>query len=387
VIDRLKRDVKCAAGISLSYKIKEDVMGNLFSSDFSSVSIEFYGNDIRELKDRGREVSSVLSELKGISRISSVLDRESPELLVEMDRERLSLIGFDVESISYAVALAVRGEVATRFREHDDEVDIKLRLAAADRSSSESISNIIIKSANGDAISLSAVASIKEAAGSVKITRREQSRINIVKAELLHGYTDVKNSIIAKLSETLRSRGVEYKIADGSAEISSAIKSIGFAMILALLFIYMLLAGQFQSLRNPLIIMLSIPVTLLGISAALLISGQTLNINSGIGIIMLCGTVVNNGIVLFSFIDNEMKSGSDIESAVIEAGKKRLQPILITSLTTVLAVVPIALGFGEGAEIQKPLAVTIIGGQALSTVLTLIVIPVIYAALEQRKQG
>lgn len=229
------------------------------------------------------------------------------------------------------------------------------------------------------------MASIKEATGSVRIVRREQSRVNIIKAEFIHGFEKVKDDVAEKLSAVMDKAEKEYRIVDGSAEINDALKSIVFAMVLALLFIYMLLAGQFQSFIDPLIIMLSIPVTLLGVSAALLISGQTLNINSGIGIIMLCGTVVNNGIVLFDFIDNEIKAGSDIESAIIIAGKKRLQPILMTSLTTTLAVVPVALGFGEGSELQKPLAVTIIGGQAFSTVLTLVVIPVIYAAVGQRK--
>ena len=159
-----------------------------------------------------------------------------------------------------------------------------------------------------------------------------------------------------------------------------------FAVALSILLVYMVLASQFQSLRSPLILMLSIPVTAIGVSGALLLAGKTININSCIGIVLLAGTVVNNAIVLFDFIETERKKGKDIASALIDAGTKRLKPILITSGNTVLGMLPIAVGIGEGTELQQPLAVAVIGGLSVSTLLTLVFIPTAYYMLNKKRE-
>lgn len=387
IIDELKSCIKSGSDVTLTYNLKEDLVGSFFTMEGASVNIELYGNNAGDLREGGRRVRDILSTFNGVQRIHSVMDRESPELLVDIDRGRASSLGLNVENISSAIAMAVRGEISTRFRERDDEIDIRLRLSESDRRDTASLGNIILKTDNGAVVPVSAFASIKESSGSVRILRRDQSRLNIVRADIIPGYEGVAEQIKRRLSESELLPGLECRFADGSADIRDAFSAMLFATILSILFIYMLLAGQFQSFRDPLIIMLSIPVTFLGISLSLLLTGESLNINSGIGIIMLCGTVVNNGIVLFDFIESEKRNGVSTEAAIIDAGKKRLSPILMNAFTTVFAVVPIALGIGEGTEIQKPLAVTIIGGTTVSTILTLVVIPVIYAALESRGES
>lgn len=384
IIDELKSGIKSGVDVTVTYNLKEDLVGSFFSSEGSSINIELYGNNAGELREGGRKVREILSNYNGVKRVHSVMDRESPELLVDIDRGRASSLGLNVENISSAIAMAVRGEISTRFRERDDEVDIRLRLSESDRRDTASLGKIILKTDNGAVVPVSAFASITESSGSVRILRKDQSRLNVVRADIIPGYEGVAEEIKRRFAESDILPGLELRFADGSADISDAFSAMLFATTLSVLFIYMLLAGQFQSFRAPLIIMLSIPVTFLGISLSLLLTGQSLNINSGIGVIMLCGTVVNNGIVLFDFIESEKRSGVSIETAIVDAGKKRLSPILMNAFTTVLAVVPIALGIGEGTEIQKPLAVTIIGGTTVSTMLTLVVIPVIYAALENR---
>ncbi len=386
IIEVLKDTVRAGENVVITYNLKEDLVGSFFSQGLSSLNIELYGNDIGDLRDGGKVVKGILSGYQGLKNIFSVMDRESPELLVEIDRERASSLGLNVENISSGIATAVRGEVSTRFREQDDEVDIRLRLSGQDRRKPASINNIMLKTDRGVVVPVSGFAKIEESSGSVRIIRKEQSRVNILRADILPGNEELSSEIKKKLAENPGLSGLDCRFADGSEDIHKSLNSMLFATMLSILFIYMLLAGQFQSFRDPLIIMLSIPVTFLGISLSLLFTGQSININSGIGIIMLCGTVVNNGIVLFDFIENEKKNGACVEAAIIDAGKKRLNPILMNALTTVFAVVPIALGIGEGTEIQKPLAVTIIGGTTISTILTLVIIPVIYAALEKRER-
>ncbi len=385
IIDELRSIVKTGENVTLTYSLKEDLVGSFFSADSSALNIELYGNDTGELREGGKRIRDMIAGYPGIKRITSAMDRESPELLVDIDRERASSLGLNVENISSGIAMAVRGEISTRFRERDDEVDIRLRLSEMDRRDPSSINRIILKTDNGAVVPVSGFATINESSGSVRILRKEQSRLNIVKAEILPGYEHVEEEIKNRLQSAGMFQGLTVRFADSSGEVSEAFNAMLFATLLSILFIYMLLAGQFQSLRDPLVIMLSIPVTFLGVSLSLLLAGQSLNINSGIGIIMLCGTVVNNGIVLFDFIEGERKNGAGIEAAIVDAGKKRLNPILMNAFTTILAVVPIALGIGEGTEIQKPLAVTIIGGTTVSTILTLVIIPVIYAALENRR--
>jgi len=387
IIEELKSSIVCGNNVTVSYNLKEDLVGSFFASEGSSLGIEIYGSCVEDLREGGKKVKGILAGYQGLKGIYSEMDRESPELLVDIDRDRASALGLNIENISSGIAMAVRGEVLTKFRERDDEIDIRLRLAEKDRKDPASVYNIILKTETGVAVPLSGFAKITESTGSVRILRNEQNRVNIVRADILPGYEGLAEVIKKRLSEEMTASGLSCRFADGSKEIKEAFNAMLFATILSILFIYMLLAGQFQSLRDPFIIMLSIPVTFSGISLSLLLTGQTLNINSGIGIIMLCGTVVNNGIVLFDFIDNERKTGADLASAIIDAGKKRLTPILMTAFTTVFAVVPIALGIGEGTEIQKPMAVTIIGGTTVSTILTLVVIPVIYAVLESRKDS
>ncbi|HOP63472.1 MAG TPA: efflux RND transporter permease subunit [Spirochaetota bacterium] len=387
IIHELRGNINGSKEVTLSFNLKEDLVGSLFPGRGAFISVELYGNDTAELRDGGKKIAEIMGSFSGLERIHAVMDRVSPELMIEIDRERASSMGLDVENISSGIAMAVRGEISTRLRERDDEVDIRIRLSERDRGEPASINNIILKTETGEVVPLAGFAAIKESSGSVKILRREQSRVNVIKADILPGYEQVVNMLKKKVTEGDILPGLDCVFADGEGEIRDVFNAMLFAVMLSILFIYMLLAGQFQSFRDPLIIMLSIPVTFSGISLSLLLTGQSLNINSGIGIIMLCGTVVNNGIVLFDYINTERKKGTELEKAIRDAGSKRLIPILMTAFTTVLAVFPIALGMGEGAEIQRPLAVTIIGGTTVSTVLTLVLIPVIYAELEKRREA
>jgi HAE1 family hydrophobic/amphiphilic exporter-1 len=384
-INELKENLRFNDRTKITYMMKEDIVASVFSAGKGKTDVEIYGNDAADLKESGNAVKGMLVKLKGVKSISSVFDSESPELRVDIDRKSAASLGLNVEEAASQLGMAVRGEVSSSFRDGDDEIDIRVRLNKTDRTGIDSLNRIIIKTSTGATVPVSKFAEIKSGSGSGRIVRKEQSRINIVSADIIPGGGFISGKLREYLSEMKFRECVQWKVADGSDQMNDAFSSLGFAMLLAVLFIYMLLSGQFQSLKNPLIIMISIPVTALGVSLALLLTGQSLNINSGIGMILLSGTVVNNAIVLFDFVDKEYANGMNLEMAIIEAGRRRLKPILMTTLTTILALVPIALGMGEGAELQRPLAVTVIGGMTVSTLLTLVFIPVVFAAINEKR--
>ena len=385
IIGELKERFRPGERVNISWHIPGDIVSSVFSGSGDSVSVEIEGSDERGIIEAGNMVKQMLAEFPGVVKLSSVFDSKAPDLAVEIDRVKASSMGLSIEAAASAVSAAVKGDVTSRFREDDEEIDIRVRLRHGDRNSIDSLKSIILKTDSGAVMPLSKIASIREGSGSGKIVRKNQARVNIVTGE--YGDTAPDNDEIAeKLKNINFPHGIEAYIFNGHNSAGDVLSSMLYAMILAVVFIYMLLASQFQSLVNPLIVMLSIPVTVLGIALSLIVTGESININSGIGIIVLCGIVVNNAIVLFDYIEKGRGAGLDISAAVIQAGRERLKPILMTTLTTVCALLPIAMGLGRGTELQRPLAVTVVGGLLFSTVLTLIFIPAIYTALNRGRR-
>lgn len=378
VIEQVKPLIPEQDNVQLVFRIKEDVVSSLFAGSGKNFNVEISGNDITALRESGNKLKEIVRGYSCAQNVSTLFDSEIPELRLEINRDSASTLGINIEDAASSVAMAVKGETASRFREDDRETDIRVRLAGADRCDAASIGRIPVMNAGGLAVPVSAIAGIISGSSSVRIVRNEQSRINMVSADIIGDADDFINDIRKRLGEARINESVTLKINDAGHEIRSAVRAMGSALGLAVVFIYMLLAAQFQSFVKPLIVMLSIPVTLLGISLAMIITGVTLNINSGIGIIMLAGNVVSSAIILFDCIEHYRSLGYPVEESLVLAGKERLKPIVMTVLTTIVALVPIAAGIGEGAELQKPLAVTVIGGLTVSTVLTLLFIPSVY---------
>ncbi len=386
IVDSLRKELKFGDNVNIDYLIKEDVIASIFSHKRKPVHIEAYGRDLEVLKQIGNEIKRRISSMEGIRHASTLFDQLDPELKIEIDRNKMSSLGIRIADAASTVRAAVNGEVATQFREKDDEIDVRVRLQKSDRTEKESLGRMLVKTATGAAIPLGKFADIVDGLGSSKIIRNEQSRVNIITADIAGD----KDRILGKVEDAIASmkmrEGYEAKLIDEKTEIMKTLKEMRFAFILAVILIYMVIAAQFQSFRIPLIIMLSIPVASLGISGSLLLTGKTLNINSGIGIIMLAGIAVNNAIVLFSYIENSRMKGTPIRDAIIEAGTRRLKPILMTTLTTAFGLLPIALGIGEGSELQQPLAISVFGGLIFSTALTLIFIPTVYVMVTERRE-
>ena len=381
IIAEVKEKFKPGERVRLSWHIPGDIVSTVFSGSGDSVPVEIRGRDIDEITEAGNRVKELLLEFPYALAVSSVFDTKIPDLAVEIDRVKAASLGLSIEAAASAISAAVKGEVNSRFREDDDEIDIRVRLRHEDRNSIESLNGIILKTDSGTVFPLSGISAIKEGLGFGKIVRRDQARVNVVTGEYEKNSAPDKYEVEQKLKKINFHNGVEATVFSRNNRAEDVLSSMLYAMLLALVFIYMLLASQLQSLLSPLIIMLSIPLTVLGVSFSLIITGESININSGIGIIMLCGIVVNNAIVLFDYIEKGRARGLDVASSVIEAGKERIKPILMTTLTTVCALLPIAAGFGKGLELQRPLAVTVVGGLMFSTLLTLVFIPALYSLI------
>lgn len=385
IIDEVREKNHQADNVQVVFRIREDIAASLFSGTGKNFNVEITGSDITALKESGKKLKSIISGYEAAGNVTTLFDRETPELRLDINRDSASSLGLSIEDAASSIAMAVKGETVSKLRENDGETDIRIRLGKRDRSDVEAVSGIPVMSGNGTVVPVSRIAGITPASGSVKIVRREQGRINIVSADIVSGLNDFIDSISSRLAEAGINESVTVKIADAGEEVRIAMNSMGLALLLAVVFIYMLLAAQFQSFINPLIVMLSIPVTMPGISLAMILGGVTLNINSGIGIIMLSGNVVSSAIMLFDRIEHNRNEGLGLEESLILAGRERLRPIIMTVLTTIVALVPIAIGIGQGSEIQKPMAVTVIGGLTVSTLLTLIFIPAVYCAINSRR--
>ncbi len=386
IIDSLQDEIRLNERVRADYRVREDVVASILGGDSKPLAIEIRGRQLAELARLGGELADALGSMHGVRNIESSLDRGDPELRIRVDRGLAASLGVSVAAIASTVRAALRGEVVTRFREKDDEIDLRVRLREADRTGRDSLFKILVKSDGGSVIPLSKIIELDEAVGPGRILRSEQSPVNIITADI-EGSRKITLAGMERLLAGIRlPAGYEARIAGNNSEIHNSAREMLFSLVLAIVLVYMVLASQFQSLSRPLIVMLSVPVAAIGVSALLLLTGKTLNINSGIGMILLAGTVVNNAIVLFDFIERERRRGTGLWEAIVAAGGRRIKPILMTTGTTVCAMLPIALGFGEGAELQQPMAIAVIGGLVVSTVLTLVFIPTVYHLIERRRE-
>jgi HAE1 family hydrophobic/amphiphilic exporter-1 len=310
----------------------------------------------------------------------------SPEIQILFDRDRAAALGLQVHEVADRVVSNVRGDVATRYSWRDRKIDVLVRAQEEDRSSIDEIKNLVINPNSERSIPLSAIAEVKIANGPGEIRRASQQRVAVVTANLNYGdLGDAATDVQQIINETTMPSGVFARIAGQNEEMGESFKSLLFALALAVFLVYLVMASQFESLLHPFIILFTIPLALVGAILALFITGTTISVVVFIGLILLAGIVVNNAIVLIDLINQLRERGMDKYEAIIEGGKSRLRPILMTTLTTTLGLLPLAIGFGDGAELRAPMGITVIGGLLVSTLLTLVVIPVMYSIMDRKK--
>jgi len=347
------------------------------------VEIEVSGFNLEDLKDVSDELARQMEANPRFADVKNTMEIGSPEIQILFDRDRAAALGLQVHEIADRVVSNVRGDVATRYTYRDRKIDVLVRAREEDRSSVDEIQQIVVNPGADRPIPLNAVAEVRVANGPSEIRRASQQRVALVTANLSYGdlgdaATDVQNMINA----TNMPLGTQARIAGQNEEMSNSFQSLMFALALAVFLVYLVMASQFESLLHPFIILFTIPLALIGAILALYITGTTISVVVFIGLILLAGIVVNNAIVLIDLINQIRQKGTEKMEAIMEGGKSRLRPILMTTLTTTLGLLPLAIGFGDGAELRAPMGITVIGGLLVSTLLTLVVIPVMYSILD-----
>jgi HAE1 family hydrophobic/amphiphilic exporter-1 len=349
------------------------------------VEVEVAGFDLDELK---KVSSAVVERMSGSGRfadIKSSMDVGHPEIQIHFDRERAASLGLNVYEIADRIVSKVRGEVATRYSWRDRKIDVLVRSREKDRASIEDIGKLIINPQSDRPVSLQGVADIIVGTGPSEIRRVDQERVALITANLNYGDLGSAAYELTEIIEDVRiPSGLAAQVSGQNEEMKVSFQSLKFALLLAIFLVYLVMASQFESFLHPFVIIFTIPLAFIGAVFALWITGSKISVVVFIGAILLAGIVVNNAIVLIDRINQIRAQGVAKGEAIIEAGRSRLRPILMTMLTTTLGLLPLAIGIGEGAEVRAPMAITVIGGLSVSTLLTLIVIPVVYSVLDRK---
>ncbi len=344
------------------------------------------GNDLTRLKTAADNLRLRLQENPQFADVKSTLEAGNPEIQILFDQERAAQLGLAVRDIADHVVTAVRGEVATRYTLFDKKIDVLVRSMDTRAASLEEVRNLIVNPGSERPVPLSAVAEIRLATGPAEIRRANQERVAVVSANLGEG--DLGGALLSLRQLLAREPlppGIGYYVSGQSEEMGDSFSSLQFTLLLAVFLVYLVMAAQFESLIHPFVILFTIPLSAIGAVWALLLTGTTVNVVAYIGLIMLAGIVVNQSIVLIDAVNQARTRGLSRHAAILEAGRIRLRPILITKLTTILGLLPMALGLGEGAEVRAPMAITVIGGVLLTTFLTLLVIPVVYDVMDRQR--
>ncbi len=352
------------------------------------LSVEIRGHDMATLQDLSYKVRDAMLSVPGVPEVQISRRPGMPEMLLTIDRLKASTMGLNVSDIADAMETAVGGRRTSMYRQEGDEFNILVRLQERDRLALPQVGKIPLATPVGPTIPAESVIQMRRQEGPVTIERKDQERIVTVSGTL--GDRDlgsVVQDLDAKLREIPRPMGYDFTFGGEYEEQQETFKELTFAAILALILVYMVMASQFESLRDPFIILFSIPLAAVGVIATLVITNTTFNMQGFLGVIILVGIVVNNAIILIDYMNQlRRQSGYAVRDAVVTGGTRRLRPILMTTTTTVLGLIPMALGIGEGSELQAPLARVVIGGLTTSTLITLIVIPVVYSMFEERSE-
>ncbi len=352
----------------------------------SPLQLEIAGYDLDQLALVSRAVLAEMVLDDRFADIRTTVENGNPEIQIVFDQERAAKLGLAVRDIADRVVASVRGEVATRYTWRDRKIDVLVRSVDTRQSSVDEIRRLIVNPESQRPVTLEAVASVEIARGPAEIRRVAQERVAIITANVAHGDLGAAAAAAGRILDRIPiPSGISATVSGQSEEMQESFTSMQFALALAVFLVYLVMASQFESLIHPFVILFTIPLALVGAVLALFVTGTTINIVAFIGVIMLAGIVVNNAIVLVDLINQLRAAGKDRNDAIIEAGIARLRPILMTSLTTALGLLPMALGFGEGSEVRTPMAITVIGGLLVSTLLTLVVIPVVYSLLDRKR--
>ena len=347
------------------------------------VEIEIYHENRERLEALTGQVVGQLDDIPHIVDIRSTVAEGNPEVQVTFKRETMSQLGLSIGTVAQLLRDKIQGTHATQFVRSGRDVDIMVRLRERDRQSLEQIDQLTIGYRDGRPIFLSSVADINLEVGPSQIKRISQRRCAVVTAGIDNGDLGGASDAIAPILAQLKRENPDatIQLSGQNAEMNQSFRSLLFATLLAIFLVYLVMASQFESLVHPFLILFTIPIGLVGGLVALYLANLELSVIAMIGLVMLAGIVVNNAIVLIDYINQLRRSGMPLYESIVVAGNRRFRPIMMTTTTTVLGLLPMAVSFGSGSEMRTPLAIAVIGGLVFSTVLTLIIIPVLYGTV------
>jgi HAE1 family hydrophobic/amphiphilic exporter-1 len=350
------------------------------------IEVEIRGFNLKLLRRMADDLVARMHEIPGLADIKSSTEGGYPELQIRFNRERLATLGFNVNAAAALIRSKVLGTVATDITREDRTIDIRLRSEEKYRNSAKDLGNLSISESGSTPILLSSVAEIVETEGPAEIRRADGERVALITANLVgRDLGSASEDIEAALDSMTWPVGFDYRLGGQRKEMETSFQSMQFAILLAIFMVYLVMASQFESLLHPLVILFSVPFSLVGVMVTLWALDVTVSVVVLIGVIMLAGIVVNNAIILVDYTNRLRREGKSKLDALRQAGQVRLRPILMTTSTTVLGLFPMALGLGEGSELRSPMAWTVIGGLVVSTGLTLLMIPAVYSLLDRSR--
>jgi hydrophobic/amphiphilic exporter-1 (mainly G- bacteria), HAE1 family len=354
------------------------------------LTIEVRGFDLAVLGALVKRVADTIKDVPGITDIETSLEAGVPQEEIRVDRSKIADLDLTVRDVTQLLETAVAGSKAGEYRTGGNSYRIWVQLKDAEKRSLDEILNLTLATGSGEQVSLRNLVVTEAGRGPLLIDRKDQQRLFTVQANVAgRDQGSVAQEVQARLNRIPRPMGYDLMVAGNFEEQQKAFRELAVSIVLALVLVYMVLACQYESFRDPLVVMFSVPLAAVGVLVTLFLTKTTLNVQSYIGCIMLGGIVVNNAVLLVDQAGQLVRTGTSTHHALIEAGRRRLRPILMTTLTTILGLLPLALGIGEGADAQAPLARAVVGGLAGSTLITLVLIPAVYSLFhpERKKQG
>ena len=352
------------------------------------LEIEVSGSDIAQVEAAGRRLAAMLRANPHYTDVKSTVEQGYPEIQIRFDQARAAAIGLTTRQIADVVVNKVRGNVATRYSFRDRKIDVLVRAEPDQRATLEDIRNLVVNPNSSSPVRLSSVADVEAGIGPSEIHRADQVRVAVVSSNLegidLGGAVNEVQSMVAK---SPLGADIGLHIGGQGEELESSVRSLLFAFGLAVFLVYLVMASQFESLLHPFVILFTIPLALVGAVLALFLTRSPVSVVVFIGLILLVGLVVKNAIILIDKVNQLRLAGVPKREALVEGARSRLRPIIMTTACTLFGFLPLALAVGEGAEVRSPMAITVIGGLLVSTLLTLLVIPVVYDMLDRKSDA
>lgn len=350
------------------------------------LSVEIYGDDFEETDKLAKQISDETKKVKGAVNVTISRDTGNPEYWVEVDRDKAALAGITVSDVAQTMRNNVYGYAATKFRSQGDEYDIFVRLQENLRQNLEDVNSLdVVSRVTGRTVPLPSIAAIEKRLGPLNVQRKNQGRVNKVEANLYQvPLSDVVSAVKKSVSKMTIPGNISIKYGGAEEQMGKTFASLGLMLLLGIILVYLVMVAQFESAVDPLIIMMSIPFGICGVIWALMLTRTSFDVMAFAGLIMVVGIVVKNAIVLVNYTNIMRARGLELFEAVKVSGKSRLRPVLMTATVAILALIPMAIVHGEGGEMWAPLGRAVIGGLLVSTIVTLVFVPVLYSLVEEK---